>query len=253
MTSPASRHVRVLLAVGPVCGAVAELESLLSMHDSRHVDAVVVVGDLAAPGSTSAYSEILKLLGSSGHPTYWIPGRGDAPAREYLPAALNVEVVYPNLHCVHGTLALGPGSVFFAGMGGQIVDGETTGCEEETGRYSGWQAEYRLKALRDFPENAKVLLFATRPEHKGLGWDGSAVVAELVKTYNPRVVVAASDSAAEARLGSSLVVSPGRLDEGSYAVVDLQHRFAALASLVPWAGSAAAPDLRPASRQEVVR
>ena len=33
-----------------------------------------------------------------------------------------MELVYPHLNGVHGTFAIGPSHVLFAGMGGEIVD-----------------------------------------------------------------------------------------------------------------------------------
>jgi Icc-related predicted phosphoesterase len=50
---------------------------------------------------------------------------------------------------------------------------------------------------------------------------GSDVLAELIKTYNPRVAVVALDEPSEVQLGKTLVISPGRLDQGTYAVVNL--------------------------------
>jgi Icc-related predicted phosphoesterase len=52
---------------------------------------------------------------------------------------------------------------------------------------------------------------------------GSEVLAELVNTYRPRIVVTASDEPSEERLGTSLVLSPGRLDRGRYAFIDFHN------------------------------
>jgi Icc-related predicted phosphoesterase len=49
---------------------------------------------------------------------------------------------------------------------------------------------------------------------------GSEVLAELVNTHRPRLVVCGGDRGAE-MLGRSLVVAPGRLRDGEYAVADL--------------------------------
>jgi uncharacterized protein len=237
--SRGSGHLRTLLVVGPLNGDVEALASVLSDRAVAAVDAVVVAGDLAAPWDLHAYPEIFGALGATEKPTFWIPGPNDAPLRHYFPEAMNLEVAFPNLRAVHGTLAFGPGSVIFAGIGGEVVDDPDSVLDEHALlHYPGWQAEYRLKALGEFPDNQKVLAFTTAPEHKGLGWTGSAVVAELIKTYNPRVAVAASGDIAEGRLGSTVVVSPGRLDRGQYMVVDVRDRFAAAATLVSRGGRA---------------
>jgi uncharacterized protein len=133
---------------------------------------------------------------------------------------------------VHGTVALGPGDVLFAGMGGEIADDpETIGAEEALVRCPGWEVEYRLKVIREFDAQEQVFLFTTPPAHKGLREPGSEVLAELIKTYNPRLVIVGGEEPAEEELGRTLVVCPGRLDRGHYAVVDLDTRSVETASL----------------------
>lgn len=50
---------------------------------------------------------------------------------------------------------------------------------------------------------------------------GSETLAELINTYRPRLVIVAGEGVTEERLGKTLVVSPGRLDQGQYALIDL--------------------------------
>ncbi|MGZ4402311.1 MAG: hypothetical protein ACXVRI_05620, partial [Gaiellaceae bacterium] len=85
-----------------------------------------------------------------------------------------------------------------------------------------WEAEYRLRVVEEFDGYAKVFLFATQPAHKGRGSPGSRVLAELIKTHNPRVAVVAGERTDEMLLGKTLVVCPGRVDRGDYALIDLQ-------------------------------
>jgi Icc-related predicted phosphoesterase len=74
------------------------------------------------------------------------------------------------------------------------------------------------------------MMFATPPAHKGLNRPGSEAVAELVGTYRPRVVVCGGDSLIES-LGTSLVVAPGSLGPGQYAIADLHAKTAELGEL----------------------
>src|SRR5439155_9675288 len=121
------------------------------------------------------------------------------------------------------TAVIGPDHVLLAGIGGEIVDDpETLRSEEALIRYPGWEAEYRLRVVGEFKDYPKVFLFATRPAHKGLHEPGSEILAELINTYRPRLVVTTGEPSEE-RLGKSLVVSPGRLDQGSYALLDLHN------------------------------
>jgi uncharacterized protein len=219
-----THRTRKVLAVGPIRGAVEPLQQLLGEELSGlDVDAVAVVGDLGAAWSKpDTYRAVFKALGEAGLPAFWVPGSTDAPISEYLRESSNMEIAFPRLRGIHGTASLADGQVLFAGMGGEIVDDpEAPRVEEAMLRYPGWEAEYRLKSINEFDQPMKVLLFATRPAHKGLHEPGSEVVAELIKTYSPKVAIVAGEGAAEERLGTSLVVCPGRLDLGVYSVIDI--------------------------------
>ncbi|MCS7174113.1 MAG: hypothetical protein N0A24_12285, partial [Armatimonadetes bacterium] len=123
--------------------------------------------------------------GTGSLPSYHIPGPDAAPEVDYLREAYNVEQVYPFLHSVHGTFSIGPGHVVFAGMGGEIVD-STARTREEVGRllYEAWEAE-----LKD-----------------------------------PQLVVVRGPELRGETLGTSLVVAPGFLAQGSAALFDLRER-----------------------------
>jgi Icc-related predicted phosphoesterase len=214
-----------ILALAELRAAVDVLERVLAATASR-VHAVALVGDLTEAWSKpDTYRSIFKTLGATKIPTFWVPGRYDAPLREYLSESYNMEITYPSLHDVHGTVAHGEGAVLFAGMGGEILDRpEAIRAEEFLVRYPGWEVEYRLKVLRELKPRERVFLFATAPAHKGLGLAGSEVLAELVKTYDPTAVIVGGETPRQGVLGKSLLVAPGRLDQGHYAVVDLRAR-----------------------------
>jgi uncharacterized protein len=217
-----TRRTGKLLALGQIRGDVESLERLL--HELPETDAVAIVGDLGAPFSREdTYRAIFKTLGDADRTAFWVPGPNDAPLRDYLRESANMEVVFPFLHGLHGTAALGPGGHFlFAGMGGEVHDDpDTMPAEEAILRYPGWEVEYRLKIVREFDELEKVLVFATPPAHKGLHEPGSEILAELIKTYRARVAVVGGDQPAQELLGRTLVVCPGSVARGEYALVDL--------------------------------
>jgi Icc-related predicted phosphoesterase len=216
-----SKHLHSLMVIGGVRGGVERLEELLGENES---DVALVVGDLGQAWSKAdTYRAIFKALGEARRPAFWVPGPIDAPLSGYLREAYNMEVVFPSLRCVHGTAALGPSNVLFAGMGGDIVDDpDAVRGEEAYLTYGGWEVEYRLKIVREFDEHDKVFLFTTPPAHKGLRTDGSETLAELINTYRPRLVVVAGDEPANQHLGKTLVVCPGRLDLGDHAIVDFR-------------------------------
>jgi hypothetical protein len=220
-----SKHIQKLLAISGTNGEIDALERLFESLVDEPIDAITVVGDLGAPWSKpDTYRALFKALGQTGIPAFWVPGMSDAPLSDYLRESYNMEIAYPTLRGVHGTAALGPDHVLFAGIGGDIVDHpKAITSEEALIRYPGWEAEYRLKVVGEFKDYPKVFLFTTRPLHKGLHEPGSEVVAELINTYRPHVVVTAGAEPSEERLGTSLVVSPGRLDQGRYALIDFHE------------------------------
>jgi hypothetical protein len=101
-----------------------------------------------------------------------------------------------------------------------LDDPEATRLEDERLRYPAWEVEYRLKTIRELKDYQKVFLFTTQPAHKGLHGAGSRTLAELINTYEPVLAVVAGDGVAVGRLGKTLVVYPGRLDQGQYALID---------------------------------
>jgi uncharacterized protein len=227
-------RVSTILCVGDPRGSEAAFEWLGHLTDEHMPDAIVVVGDLSAHGERASYRSLLHVLAKLDKPAYWVPGPDDAPLSAYMAESAAVERVHPQLHGVHGTAALDPGGhLVVAGLGGEIDDRPEAERDEQTRlRYSRIEAEYRLKLLDEFGEHERVLLFATRPAHKQLDPSGSEAVAELIKTYRPRLAVCAGPPASE-RLGKSLVVAPGSLADGHYAFVDLQRHSVELAGPAP--------------------
>lgn len=223
------RRTTRLLCIADPRGDGGVITRTLEVTRGRDVDAIAAVGDLAGLGaSAKGFRAVLHALGESGLPAYWVPGPRDAPVQDYLREAQNSEIVFPLLHGVHGTAAFAPGHILVAGMGG-TVDDDADAARDEVAelRYPRWEAEYRLKLVREFGEHELVLLFWSMPAHKGHHSAGSEALAGLVNTHRPRLVVCGGPPGS-ATLGTSLVVSPGSLADGCFAIADLQAREARL-------------------------
>jgi Icc-related predicted phosphoesterase len=237
MEPMATRRVDRLLCAANPAGSAAVVESLLEATTEADVQALALVGDLSGVGDESLRS-VLRVLARGSLPTFWVPGPGDAPAEAYLREAANIEIVAGHVRGVHGGLAFAPGHILFAGFGGDVSDDPNQSRDElERLLYPRWEPEYRLKLIHELDEHELVLVFSTPPAHKGLGTGGSEVLAELVSTHRPRVVVCGGPRGTE-MLGRSLVVSPGNLSDGDYAIADLHRREATLEQL---AARASAP------------
>jgi Icc-related predicted phosphoesterase len=218
-------RVSTILCAADPRGSDAAAETLGRAVAAHSPDAIVLVGDLSSGGASAGYRKSLHALARAGLPAYWVPGPGDAPLGTYVREAMAIERVHPTLHGVHGTGALDPGGhIVFAGVGGEIDDDpEAARDEQERLHYPRIEAEYRLRVLDELGEHERVLLFWSSPAHKDLDPSGSEAVAEIVNTHRPRLAVCAGARGSE-ELGRSLVVAPGSLCDGHYALVDLQRR-----------------------------
>jgi Icc-related predicted phosphoesterase len=225
---------RVLCAADPH-GSPDAVQQLLAAGSEHGAQAVALVGDLGGDADKSAgYRSVFRSLAAAQLPAYWVPGADDAPVGDYLHEAQNIEVVFPYLRGVHGTAAIEPGGhVVFAGFGGDVSD-DPDAPRDELGRlsYPRWEPEYHLKLVRELEEHQLVLLFWTHPSHKGHGDGGSDALAELVGTHRPRLVVCGGERGTE-MLGRSIVVAPGNLANGEYAVADLYDREVELFEFAP--------------------
>jgi uncharacterized protein len=229
------RTTRVICGADPR-GSAEAVERLVEAAADNGAQAVALVGDLGGDQGREGYRAVFKALGQGGLPSFWVPGPEDAPAEAYLREAYNMELVFGALHGVHGSAAFAPGPVLFAGMGGE-VDDDPNGPRDEQGslRYPRWEAEYRLKLLRELKDYELVLLFSTPPAHNRHDRPGSEALTELVATHRARLVVCGGERSSEL-IGRSLVVAPGSLADGHYAVADLHKREAELHELTAAAG-----------------
>ncbi len=172
------RHfVSRIVATAEPRGNLEAVERLVKQVDETGAEAVVVLGSLAPRGTTRAYSHLFKALAQTRLPTFYLPGPEDVPIVEYIREAATIELIYPYLHGVHGTL------------------------------------DYQ-----------KVFLFSTPPEHKGFHESGSTMLAELIKSYRPRLVFVSGKEPKRELLGTSLVVMPGSLTQGDFSIVDLREQ-----------------------------
>jgi Icc-related predicted phosphoesterase len=218
-------YVTKLVATAEPSGHREAVERLVKQVPETQAEALVVLGNLATKSATPRdYGQLFTALAQARLPTFYIPGPEDVPLVEYLREAAQMEMVYPHLHGVHGTFALAPGYVVFTGLGGIVSDDPHTQREErEILHYPAWEVAYRLKFLEELKDYQKVFLFSTPPEHKGFHERGSAVLAELIKSYNPRLVLVSGREQKQELLGVSLVVMPGSLAEENFSIIDLQH------------------------------
>ncbi|WP_054683514.1 metallophosphoesterase [Rhodothermus marinus] len=172
-------------------------------------------------------------LNTIGVPVYVIPGRNDAPERFFMQAAFNSEIVTPHVHMVHRSFAPLGGRYMVAGFGGEVT--VEARDHEFFLRYPGWEAIFSLDFLRHL-DPPKILLCYTAPADRfeePADQSGPAAVAHLIKTYDPHFVVCAGVGGRKEKkqLGNTLVVFPGSLAEGDYAIIDTREKEVAFGNL----------------------
>ena len=173
------------------------------------------------------YERFFDSLGNLDLPVYTVPGRMDAPLHRYEKAARDHEITFPKIRSVH------QGFAFFheyeiVGLGGEITEHDRE--DFFILRYPRWEAEYSLKFVFDLKPRQLLMLFHTPPRSGefdlvGGRYIGSEVVTDLIKTFNPRYAfVGTLPTPRKGWVGDTLVVAPGALAQGYYAVVDLTDR-----------------------------
>ena len=176
-----------------------------------------------------AYEAFFDEMGKFEIPVMVVPGYLDAPERLYLQAALNHEVVMPNVHMVHRSFTILPGEdLALAGFGGRISDGPRE--NRFVLYYPDWEARFALDFVRELDQEL-ALVFHNPPRHGELDLEdgthvGHEVIDTIIKTYHPRFAFCggALDGQGTTHIGPTLVVNPGPLRDGHYAILDTKTK-----------------------------
>jgi Icc-related predicted phosphoesterase len=155
-------------------------------------------------------------------PIVTIPGNVDSPLRQYYMIALEEMERNPKLRVVHGSFSGLKGQFAVLGFGGEITEDE----EENyfVLQYARRDVEHYVSVLAAF--SSKILLLHTPPigsldlddgKHKG-----SRVVNDAIEKYKPTWVFCGHAHGARGKenIGDSIVVNPGALKNGFFALVD---------------------------------
>ncbi len=175
--------------------------------------------------AVQAYEAFFDAMGQLDIPVFVIPGYLDAPERLYLQASLNHEVVEPNVHMVHRSFVpLGGQNLAITGFGGGISE-DLRQCRYVI-VYPEWEVLFGFEFLRHVKQQP-FFVFHTPPRRGDIDLEkgvhvGKHVIEELIKTYDPRyaVVGGALDGQGTVYIGPTLVINPGPLRDGHYAVLD---------------------------------
>lgn len=222
-----TQNIHAVVFAGNIIGEDARVrafEKALETSSAPEIDDVLLkeLEDKAV----EAYEAFFDAMGTLDIPVFVVPGYLDAPERLYLQASLNHEVVEPNVHMVHRSFVPIPGeNLAVTGFGGSIND-----RDERENRlvllYPDWEALFAFEFLRQVKQRP-FFVFHTPPRRGTIDLDrgehvGQHVVEELIKTYRPpyAVVGTARDGQGTTMIGTTLVINPGPLSDGHYAILD---------------------------------
>ena len=180
------------------------------------------------------YAEFYQALRSAPFRIFAVPGNMDAPEGRYLRAALADAGKDSLVEVVHRSLTrLGP--YVISGVGGEMTEADRE--EFFILRYPRWEADHCFR-LFEYVQGERIMVLHTPPVGEVVDRDdgrhkGCQVVNDLINTWRPALAVCghAHDAAGYEMMGDSLVVNPGALKGGHYAVVDIERRDVELGNL----------------------
>ena len=212
------------LVCAGINGSETALKKLLTLAEERKPDAILFAGGIAdsngnTPQKATFIAQFFEAIGKSGFFTIVIPGPNDAPLSEFLRAALNAEVIFPNIRVSHAT-PVSKGALGVSGVGGVITESEDVGGPVI--KYSHTSAEYLLRTLWSMTKPVKVLLLSETPPGKLSSNGGNSFVREFIGSYHPSICVVAGDKEHRGfeQEAHGFVINPGMLSEGSAAWLD---------------------------------
>lgn len=186
----------------------------------RHVSGLI---EIEGEQDIALYDMFYKALGEIQAPFVFIPGSLDAPLAQYMQIFNGASKKFKNLNQVHNSFIPLKEDYVLAGFGGLITEKEKD--EKSTLKFARWQFEFGLNFLKHFPK--KKILLLHMPPVSNLDLDGgnhigSRIINEAIESIQPEYVICghATNSKGAQQIGRSLVINPGGLKDGNYAVLD---------------------------------
>lgn len=183
----------------------------------------ILNGNIRRQEALSLYRTFYKCTGETEAPFVFIPGNLDAPLQQYMQVFNAVSKRYKNLNQVHNSFIPLKEDYVLAGFGGEITEGERD--DISLIKFARWQFEFGLGFLKHFPKK-KILLFHTPPisnlDLDGQDHKGSQIVNEMIDSVQPDYVICghAHKAGGAQQIGRALVINPGALKDGNYAILD---------------------------------
>lgn len=179
------------------------------------------------------YKQFSALVDSLGIPVLLVPGHLDAPEERYFLFMQQSAFQSDNLILLHENIYK-VGAYIFTGFGGQITDQEKE--DYFLLQYPRRECLFGTRRMH-FLNPPRILIFHTPPvstldmdqgAHKG-----HAFVNEIISAVSPSFLFCGhvTQSPGSEEIGSTLVVNPGALADGRYALLNTKDRSVQLLTL----------------------
>lgn len=226
-----------LLIGGRLDGQRTALQRLVDLTHFYDPDAILVGGlwcgghrteRKVSPEQTDFYRQLFQTLKKLNRPTMVLPGEHDVPMADFIRIVMMAEIENDQLHCVHATPHVEAG-IQFLGVGGDL--NEVIDTWNDRLRSSRAASEYYLRHLSCSRVPHSILLLTTpvagpigTPFHSDIAGD-EYLASEIIHSCHPEVAVALgeTDCRGMRRIAGTRVINPGRLSDGSAALLDLQQ------------------------------
>ena len=153
-----------------------------------------------------------------------VPGHRDAPFDSFLRSVLREARAAPHVGLVHQSFINAGRDFVLVGFGGDI-----TADERETGlvnRFPAWEMEYHFEIMEHLPQEPILLThyppLAEETDVMDGRHVGSPELRELIENYRPAYVFCghAHGSQGIEAVGESIIINPGTITEGNYAILN---------------------------------
>lgn len=171
------------------------------------------------------YKQFCSLMDALGLPVLIIPGQLDAPEERYFMFMQQSVFISRHLYLVQENI-IHLDSYLFTGFGGLLTEHEREDYFVQ--HYSRDESLFGTRRMR-YLNPPRILLFHSSPVFPENGAPGcSPIVNELIQAAAPSLLFCGSATAAPriAEIGGTVVVNPGSLAEGHYALVNTKTRAA---------------------------
>jgi len=180
------------------------------------------------------YARFYQAVKDFNLPFFAIPGNVDSPLPQYIKIGWEQMKENPNLHMVHSNLHTVNNKLAIAGFGGEITEKDKE--DFFVLQFPRWEIEFGLCFLSRF--SYSIILLTHTPPIGTLDIDdgkhkGSKVINDLIQRFRPAWLFCGHAHGARGNelMGECMVVNPGALKNGFYALVDTEKKKAELKTL----------------------